>query len=707
MNNRQSMVVKLLAASGAVIGSASAFSFAPAESGETLREIVVTAQKREENLKDVPISIVAVGAQELKDRQVSSLEELPYAVPNLSISNAGNSHYIQIRGISDIVGGGSLIGIYIDEADVTMGGLSSMQVNPVTYDLERVEVLRGPQGTLYGNGSAGGTIRFITKNPRLDHFGFDAGVAAMFTEDGGPSQRINATLNVPLIENELGLRVAGTFQHDGGWIDQPAAKQDKINAQDLTNVRVKGLWKPSSQLTVSAMAVVNRSNRGTDFSDSNSASTFTQVFGLTTVPKAKSNYEIYNLSVAYDFASVARLTNSLGYVRAAAPQYGISAFFTTAENSPPAETFNYYVPLQDIRDTVLTDELRLTSTGSGPWQWTVGSFFRRYTDSVNAPENYFDFPGAPGTLPGAYSSSLKNQSKAWSVFGDTSYRIGDRLTIGAGIRGFRETQYFNDFVSLTAQQGDFHSVNPRFYAQYKLNDEVNVYASAAKGFRSGGFNSFSQPSYDPEKIWSYELGTKTSLLEGRLDFNADVFWSDYKNYQTFAPLPGAQLVSAIQNVGRGRIKGVEVDMSWRPVAAWQFEARGSFLDAKFIEINSDSTAYLPGDRIDLVPRYQVTFSAQNDTTLFGKKVANRLDYSQQGPETYRNRTSGDWYHSESGTINLLSFNSRLTWSENLSFAVFARNLLNDQDFTNPYSILGNGVRSRPRTFGVEFSTSFE
>jgi hypothetical protein len=148
-------------------------------------------------------------------------------------------------------------------------------------------------------------------------------------------------------------------------------------------------------------------------------------------------------------------------------------------------------------------------------------------------------------------------------------------------------------------------------------------------------------------------------------------------------------------------------MSWRPVAHWQFEARGSFLDAKFIEINSNSTAYLPGDRIDLVPRYQITVSAQNEIDLLGKSVVTRLDYSQQGPETYRNRTSGDWYHSESGIINMLNFNSRLTWSNNLSFAIVARNLLNDQDFANPYSILGNGVRYRPRTFGVEFSTSFE
>ena len=709
VKHRHALFASLLAASGFVGPAAGvrAYAAAATESEDAIKEIVVTAQKREEKLKDVPISIVAVGADELRDRQITSLEDLPYAVPDLSFASAGNSHYIQIRGVSDIVGANSTIGIYIDDADVTLGGLASVQVNPVTYDLERVEVLRGPQGTLYGNGSAGGTVRFITKNPQLDHFAFDASVAAMFTEGGAPSQRINTMLNIPLIEGQLGLRVAGTFEHDGGWINQPVANQENINAQDLTNVRVKGLWQPNNELSVTATAIVNRNRRGFDFSDANSPANFTQVFGLTTSPKVKNDYEIYNLTVAYDLLSVAKLSNTLGYVHELAPQYGVPAFFPTTADSAPGTIFDYYVAQQNIRDSLLTDELRLTSTGSGPWQWTVGGFLRRYTDAVDAAQNYFDFPGAPGVLPDPYGSSQKTASRSWSVFGDTSYRIGDRLTVGAGVRGFRETQHFNDYLALTAQEGDFHSVDPRVYAQFKVSDEVNVYASWAKGFRSGGFNAFSQPSYNPEDVRTYELGSKSAFIEGRVEVNVDVFWTDYKNYQTFAPLPGAQLVSAIQNVGRGRIRGVEADTSWQPIAHWRLEARGDFLDAKFTEINSGSTAYLPGDRIDLVPRYQFTLSGQNDFTWMGRKIVSRLDYSQQGPETYRNRTSGDFYHNESGTINMLNFNTRLNWSENLSFSLFARNLLNDQDFTNPYSLIGNGVRSRPRTVGVEFSTSFQ
>jgi outer membrane receptor protein involved in Fe transport len=234
-----------------------------------------------------------------------------------------------------------------------------------------------------------------------------------------------------------------------------------------------------------------------------------------------------------------------------------------------------------------------------------------------------------------------------------------------------------------------------------------LYTSAAKGFRSGGFNQFEQPQYNPEDVWTYELGSKMSFPHSHLDIDADVFLTNYSNYQTFAPLPGAQLVSAIQNVGYARVKGIEADASWRPIEHWRFDARGNYLDDRFTNVQSSSTAYLPGDRVDLVPKYQLSVSAQRDYVLLEKALVSRLDYSQVGPATYRNRTSGPWYYNESDTIQTLNFNTSLYWSRGLTFSVFARNLLNDQGFTNPYAIIGNGVRSRPRMVGFEFSASFE
>jgi len=670
-----------------------------------LEEVVITAQKRAQPLKDVPISVVAISADALKEGQITSLDDLPYAVPDLAYSSAGNSHYFEIRGMSNLVGIGSLIGIYIDDTDVTLAGSADIQINPVAYDLQRVEVLRGPQGTLYGEGSAGGTVRFITNDPNLSGFAFGADVATMLTENGGPSQRINSMVNVPLIPGTLGLRIAGSFEHDGGWIDEPAANLQNINSQNRTNVRIKSLWRPSSRLSVTAMAIINRFDGGWDFSDANAPGQFTQVFGLTTVPRVKNNYNIDSLTVTYDFASGAQIFNTLGYLNVSAPQFGVPAYF---QISVPPQYADYYIPLQDINDHLLTDELHLTSTGTGPWQWMAGAFFRRYTDAIASPVNYYGIPGPVGmSLPEPYASSTKTLDASWSVFGSTSYRLWDRLTIGGGVRLYQDRQHFNDFVATTEQAGNFHSVDPRADVLLKVTQDVNVYASAAKGFRSGGFNSFGQPPYEPEDVWTYELGSKMSFPGSRMSLDADVFWSNYSNYQTFAPLPGAELVSAIQNVGRAKIKGIEADWAWSPLAHWRLEARADYLNARFTEIDATSTAYLPGDPIDLVPRYQITVSPQFNFTWFGRPVFSRLDYSQQGPETYRNRSSGPWYYNESDVIHMLNFNTSLQWSESLTLSVFARNLLNDDGFANPFSIIGNGVRPRPRTIGFEFSVSLE
>jgi iron complex outermembrane recepter protein len=683
------------------------YDSAKSGSPDVLREIVVTAQKREEALKDVPISIVAIGGDELDKRQITSVEDLPSAVPDLAISNAGNSHYLEIRGISNIVGTSSLIGMYIDDSDVTLGGSATMQINPVTYDLERVEVLRGPQGTLYGDGSAGGTIRLITKNPDLNQFAFDSQVTAMFTKDGAPSDRVNAMLNVPLLDGTLGLRIASTTEHDGGWIDQPAIDRKNINEQDLTNVRIKALWQPSSELSVSAMAIVNRNERGFDFSDNGAPGQFTQVFGQSTTPRVQNDYNLYSATVDYDFSSIARISNTASYLQADAPQYYVPAVFQQLPPGTPDSIYDYYVPFQDITDRLLTDELRLTSTSEGPWRWTLGGFYRHYSDDVDAPNNYYAVAGPTIEPSESYASATHLVSKSWSAFADTSYVLWDRLTVGAGIRSFQETQNFSDDVAETFQTGEFHSVDPRFYVQLKVNSSVNVYASAAKGFRSGGYNAAGQPSYNPENVWTYEFGTKTSSPDKRLDIDADIFLTNYSNYQTFAPLSVAgELTSVIQDVGRARIKGVEANANWRPLDGWSMNVRGDYLNGRFVEIDATSIAYLPGDPIDEVPRYQFGASVERAFSWLTKSGSVRLDYSQQGPETYRNRSSGSWYYGESDVIKMLNLDTSIAWRENLTFRAFAHNLLDDRGFTNPFALISNGVRSRPLTVGVGFGVSF-
>ncbi len=673
------------------------------ESAARLEEIVVTAQKRAERLIDVPISIVALSADELEKRKVTRLDDLMMFVPGLAAqSNGGYVRKIVLRGISNGQGSSSLIGLYLDEASVTSAPTSQLDLR--TYDLERIEVLRGPQGTLYGEGSVGGTIRFITKDPVLSGFGARADAAALFTEDGEPGQRVEGAVNVPLIEDRLGLRISGTYDHAGGWIDQPAAGREDFNGQNLTNARIKGLWKPTAQLTVNAMAVVHRNN-GSNNNGEDSAGNYTQVFNLTTTPRIEDDYDLYNLTLSYDFAG-ARLLNTLTHLD---QETDVRDVGNPIPFSPPGfpQLGSYASFLRDNR--MVTEELRLTSTGSGPWQWTLGGFYRDARFDNNQLSRV-GLQGPPGTpVPAPLRFLTRASFKSWAAFGDTRYKLTERFTVGAGLRYFRDDQ--ESIAVLPApgvQADDFTSVNPRVYLQYKLTADINGYASAAKGFRSGGFNTaVGQPPYDPESVWTYEVGAKMALLGGRLGVDTAVFYSDYTDYQISGQLPPPALPLAFtRNAGNARVKGVELGLAWRPVDQWELGLNGNYLNSRFYEINVVASAYRVGDPLDLVPKYDYSVWAQRDFRWSGKPGYARLDYSEHGRSTFRSRNIGPWYYSESDLISMLNFDLGLQWSSGLSLGLFAQNLLNERGFIDPFSISGAASRPRPRTVGIEFGVTF-
>ena len=668
-----------------------------------IETLIVTAQKREQRLIDVPMSIVALSGNELGKREINGIDDLQAAVPNLTIQSDGVNRSLYIRGTANTFGSSSLIGLYLDEADVTAPtGAPFLQPDVNTYDLQRVEVLRGPQGTLFGDGSAGGTLRLITNNPDLTKFAFSADVAGLVTESGAPGERVQAMVNVPLIDNQLGLRLAATFENKGGWIDQPAANRDDVNGQNLADVRLKGLWRPTDKLTVGVLAEVHH-NTGMQNINEQPKGSFTQVFGLTTTPSFTDDFHIYNLTVAYDLGAV-RILSTTSYIDHIILQkdYG-----RTFEFTPPGTPLfqEYYSAAHKSVD--VNQELRASSTGPGPWQWTVGGFYRRSRLAFEEPGFFFGIPGPPGAgLPPIIPfGGAVTRSEAEAAFGDTSYRIADRLTLGVGVRYFEDRQ---TFVSGTTQTGTFHSFDPRVYAQFKLSKDVNLYASAAKGFRSGGFNSLGQPGYGPEAVWTYEIGAKASLFEGRLSAYADFAYSDYKNYQIIGVLPPPQPpIAIVSNGGAARIDGLEWNLAWRPAPGWSLGFNGNYLfDYKFTKLNVSNSAYVVGDKLDFTPRYSFNTFVERDFAWRDKPGYVRVDYSQIGSENYRNRSLGPWYHSTSDVVGLLNFKASLQWNDNLRLGIFGQNLLNDRGFISPIVIEANAARSRPRTFGIEFGAAF-
>jgi iron complex outermembrane recepter protein len=674
------------------------------EKDEGLAEIIVTAQKREERLLDVPISIVALTGKDLEQRGVTSILDLPLVVPDLAIYDTGASRSFEIRGVSNFTGSSTaVVGMYIDEADATVSTGTAMDVSTL-YDLERIEVLRGPQGTLYGEGSAGGTIRFVTKNPDPNRLEMNADVSASFTQDGAPSERINAMLNVPLLPDELGLRFVGTFARDGGWIDQPSAAAKDINGRDVSDIRAKGLWQPEAQLRVSAMVDISRSDGGTGIGEDANGN-FTQPFSLTTAPRTEINHDLYNLTVSYDFSSF-QVLNTTTYFDEMNNSTNLSGY--TQDTAPPALPDYYYIPSFSVTEHIWTDEFRLTSIGSGRWKWTLGALYRHDQYNLDEPSYYF---GPPGPLPPDDGpSQINNRATSWSTFGDTSYRLTERLTLGAGVRYFHDSLNYSANYLPIVQTGTFHSVDPRFYLEAKLAEGINLYTSAAKGFRSGGFSYPGPgvpPSFGPESIWTYELGAKMLLSGGRLSLDASVFYTNYSDYQTSGISTQLGGVPGTFNAGDARIKGVEWNFGWRPTDSWELNLSGDYLDDKFTEINVTQTTHAVGDRLDFVPRYQFVASGQRNFSCTGRPCFVRLDYSEQGPQVLKNLTIGPWFYGESDTIRSLNFRTGMRVTNSVQLALVAQNLTNDRGFLNPDHIEGLSPRARPRTYGMEFIASFE
>lgn len=675
--------------------------------GVKLDEIVVTAQKRQENVQEVPISIAVLSGAVLDNRGINDLQDLSHAVPGLFAQDSGFERNVSIRGIGNIFGSSSTIGSYIDEA-VAIGLRGDRQLDIQIYDLARVEVLRGPQGTLYGQGSMGGTIRYITADPDLTRVTGQMDLSGSFTEDGDPTERLRGTLNLPLASDTLGIRVAGIYENVGGWMDQPALSKDNINDRELMSVRTKALWRPVEALDVTAMMIVHRDDRGASGVGADEEGNFQQSLLLPTTPSASVDYEFYNLTVSYDFPAVRLLGTStfLNYDSELRDR-GNQCCTPT-----PSIDGQWMIGRQVVTGEALTQEIRLVSAGSGRLEWTVGGFYQDaeyFEDQGPAEDNLFGVPG--GTLGvdlfnfTGYSDA---NSKSWAAFGEVSYAFTDKLSMGAGLRYFEDDAQLRSAPGQTPQFGTFDSTNPKVFLSYAASDAVNLYASMAKGFRSGGFNAAGQPPYEPEELWSYELGTKMSLLDRRVSLELALTRSDYDEYQIIGFIPGF-IGNITSNAGKARVQGVDGLLIWRAVDDLELGLSASYVDTEFTEINATSSSHAVGDPLDMVPEYGASLWAEyrfNWPAGSGSPGFARLDYSQQGIAHFRNRSFADTYHSTSDVLGLL--NARLGWARDRWTAeLYVQNLLDENGFDDPLSVERSATRVWPRTYGVRVGIDFE
>ena len=713
MSSESSIKAGALAKIGAVLSAifltppATAQQSAQTTQKMELEEVVVTALRRgDQKLLDTPIAVSAFGGDWVESRGYRGLEEFMQLAPGATINTfQPGVNRIQMRGISAGVGENN-VGFYLDE--VPMAFINQTNVPDVrAFDLERVEVLRGPQSTLYGAGALAGVVRSISKNPVLDAYEFKADLAGSATADGGENNEANVAFNAPLIDQRLGARLVYTREDQEGWIDERVLGKDDYNETQLENVRVKLLGRITDQLSASIMYWGSRvESNGTpnSFADrSNDDSSLTP---------SSFDYDIYNLTIRYQAANFDVLSSTSH----------------AAQDTQWRADFLFGFPIESLLNPrTLTQEVRVVSTHGGPWQWTAGAYYR------DADQTQIQRSEAMSLL-GIDPVIQYDEVEAWNIFGELTGTFFDgRLETTFGGRYLEETRSSEQrFRPSAPYENDFDDVILRFNATYRPGADWMTYFNYGEGFRSG-INQFAvsletaaalgvilPSAAKPEYADSYELGLKGAFFDSRLTVDVALFYIKWKDLQTLVPIV-AQALSGVVNAAEAESPGVELALNWLATERLQLGLVASWNDAQISQdvfANAavlDPVTGLPtgatvplmvfadGDRLNNVPEWTLGATADYLYPLAnGMKLAIRgsAQYAtEQELHSFGTATVGDSVLTVDGRVGVEAGR----WGVH----VFAKNLLDEDGLIVPDEVVPNyGVRYRPRTIGLNVTFQY-
>lgn len=681
--------------------------------GWMLEEVVVTAQKREERLIDVPISISAISGEALDNAHIQNIGDLSFAVPNLSITeNAPGYQTIVVRGVGNVLGSSVSVGVFLDEIPVSNDPFYTPDLQ--VLDLKRAEVLKGPQGTLYGQGSMGGAIRYITNDPSFEGIEGQLTLSAYSTRKGSWSEEFTGFINIPIIEDTLGFRISGTYKDKSGWIDQPLANREDINDSELTNIRIKGLWQISDDLSVKATVIRHRNDyeglnivNNEPYGQSNYQQavfrTEPVVGGLSNAEGGVSNYDLYNLTISYDFNF--------------ATLFSVTSLSDRETNTTESQLREQTIgPIEFLAVNIyaagnsFSQDLRLVSSRDTAFDWTLGIFYTDLETEFDNDHFWSIHPCCEGINDfGRYPRDITSESIAY--YGDLSYTLTDQLTVGVGMRYFEDDRtrinFYGDANGILREE-DFDNLSSRIYLSYALADEVNIYASVSEGFRSGGFSDVAatKPIFEPELLTAYELGVKSVLLNNRLRNELAFFYSDYTDYivNSFDPIT---LVVTTDNAGEAVVKGIEWSLEWSASDQLNLGFNGAVTEGEFTKINTGVKSNITGDSLPHTPKY--SFSVYADYNFnWSRSVPGvfRLNYNRVGKSSITNRDLGLINPTpETETFGFLNTQISAQW-QSFSVELFADNLLDENRVTNA-SLYGRQTpQHRPRSIGLAFSFDF-
>lgn len=688
-------------------------------------DIVVTANRREQRLQNAPLSISAIGGATIQRQGIESIEDYGNRIPNLAFQ-AGDSTRtdlqtsVEIRGVS----GSGTTGFYIDDSPLVAN------LNPRVIELDRIEVLRGPQGTLYGARSMGGTIRYITRQPDLDRFEGQAHLQGSWTAGAGsPNEKVDGVVNIPVVPGVFAVRALAFVEHDAGWLDRapsenaPAKFPTRRNFNDASYAggQIAALISlDEGRLTIAPRFLYQKTTRGgrseADYEAGNTVNS--RLFDINEA--GGSDWKLGTLTIGYQLP-FGDITAATSYFDQRDEDLEDGSEFLNANYNRNADPVPGYLHAYG-RSKIFSQELRFTSKFDGPLNITTGAFYQNSKTLTAFPAQSM----LPVT-PLLFELDRPTTVTEAAVFGEASIKITRSLSVTAGVRHFdNKVDYSSLSKGLLGDNRLYTGVQkeagftPKFGIQYTIDDDHMLYANAAKGYRVGGVNSFAAGrcdagfaaigttedrarGYRSDQLWSYELGAKTSWLDRRLTLNAAAFQIDWKDLQQRLGL-GSCGFSATINVGAARSRGGELEASWQAGRGVAISLGGGYTDAIITDnggLNGTRAAQI-GSRVQNVPKWTVNAGLDIDRDIAGRPSFLHLDYAYVG-DSYNARNTPRTRPSYS------IVNARLgVRIDMVNLAVFASNLTNKAaDMADVPPLIGQYAgRPRiavntPRTIGIE------
>ena len=668
--------------------------------GGLLEEVIITAQKRESSLQDTPLSVSALTGEMLENIGIRTIEDFTFFVPGITVTNDSMA-IVNIRGI-----GTSAFGVATDPSStVHIDGI--YQPRPTTgyqdmFDVERLELLRGPQGVLFGRNSTGGTLNIISKAPTDE---LEGAVGVTF---GNFNKRtFSGTVSGPLTDNARARVTLLKNDRDGIYNDIVSGDE----YQDQDNFAGRGT------LAIDLAEDFELILRG-DFSrERETGFPAVRTFYPQEFVDAGATIPDRDRDVAFDTTPVSNL--DVWGISSTAIWHGENVTFKSitsyresdVEQVIDADATDLFLFDIGFRENSrsFTQELQLSSNDSSRLEWIAGAFFLN-EDGDGGIDLLFQDP--------KINISEDNVTNAYALFGQGTYNVTDRLRATFGIRYSYEKKSYNfstdvngTNVDAGSPTADWKAWTPRFAIDYDINDDVLAYVSATRGFKSGGFQLGDAGSFDPEFLWSYEAGLKSTLLDKKLRANVGVFQYDYTNLQVVEFVGG---VATTSNAGEATVRGIEGEFVARVADNFDINATVAYLDATY-DVFFEGGEDFSGNRLANSPEWAYSFGAQYTVdvsdlgylTLRGDYAwRDNVDFKRDNLPQFR----ADTYSLLNARISFVSadelwevslYGQNLTDNRYATYITLGRNIAGAADPNLPVTVFGE-----PRQYGIQLKRNF-